>query len=164
MPQEIERKFLVSGDRWRELAQGVPYRQGYIQRTKEKTVRVRIAGEQAFLTIKGQTVGIARLEFEYPIPVPDALELLEKLGDRPQIEKIRYHIPWEGFVWEVDEFLGENQGLIVAEIELQSEDQAFTQPDWISTEVTEQARYYNANLVTYPYSQWTSQEQHPLTA
>lgn len=161
MNQEIERKFLVIGDRWRDLATGIHYRQGYLQRTKEKTVRVRIAGEKAFLTIKGQTIGIARLEFEYPIPVADAVEMLEQLGDRPQIEKMRYRIPMENFVWEVDEFFGENQGLIIAEIELQSEDQAFPKPDWIGAEVTHESRYYNANLVSYPYSQWTNQEQHP---
>lgn len=161
MNQEIERKFLVNGDRWRDLATGIHYRQGYLQRTKEKTVRVRIAGEKAFLTIKGQTIGIGRLEFEYPIPVADAVEMLEKLGDRPQIEKKRYRIPVENFVWEVDEFFGENQGLIMAEIELQSEDQAFLKPDWIGVEVTHASRYYNANLVSYPYSQWTSAEQHP---
>lgn len=156
MPQEIERKFLVCGDRWRQLGEGIPYRQGYLQRTPEKTVRVRIAGDKAFLTIKGKTEGIARLEFEYPIPLTDAQELLEKLGDRPQIEKIRYRIPLGEFIWEVDEFLGENQGLILAEIELEYEAQPFPKPDWISTEVTGDRRYYNANLVNYPYNQWST--------
>ncbi|ANV83807.1 adenylate cyclase [Picosynechococcus sp. PCC 7003] len=161
MPQEIERKFLVIGDRWRDLAPGIPYRQGYLQRTPEKTVRVRIAGEQAFLTIKGKTEGIRRLEFEYPIPLIEALEMLEHLGDRPQIEKIRYRIPLDNFLWEVDEFLGENQGLILAEIELTTADQVFPKPNWIGPEVSHEPRYYNANLVSYPYCQWSPTEQSP---
>lgn len=159
MAQEIERKFLVSGDRWRQLGQQTLYRQGYIQREKHRTVRVRIAGAQAMLTLKGQAVGLSRLEFEYPIPTADAAEMLENLCDRPLIEKIRYKIPIEPLVWEVDEFLGENQGLILAEVELQREDQSLIKPDWIAQEVTGKPRYYNANLVTYPYSQWSESER-----
>ncbi|MGB2924631.1 MAG: CYTH domain-containing protein [Limnothrix sp.] len=161
MAQEIERKFLVQGDRWRTLATGVHYRQGYLQRGTGRTVRVRIAGEQGFLTIKGQTTGLTRLEFEYPIPLADAVEMLEKLGDRPQIEKKRYRILFEKMVWEVDEFFGENQGLILAEIELENEAQTFPKPDWIAQEVTQASRYYNASLVSYPYSQWSAAEQQP---
>lgn len=161
MAQEIERKFLVIGNHWRDLAPGVHYRQGYLQRTPEKTVRVRIAGEQAFLTIKGKTTGISRLEFEYAIPLADALALLEHLGDRPQIEKIRYRIPMGDFCWEVDEFLGENRGLILAEIELINADQPFPKPHWLGPEVSHDPRYYNANLVSYPYSQWSPTEQQP---
>lgn len=162
MAKEIERKFLVQGDRWRDLATGVHYRQGYLLREKTgKTIRVRIIGDQALLTIKGQTTGLTRLEFEYPIPLTDAMEMLEKLGDRPQIEKQRHRIPMGDFVWEVDEFLGENTGLIVAEIELNDEAQSFPKPEWISVEVTHASRYFNASLVDYPYSQWTAAEQHP---
>lgn len=161
MPQEIERKFLVIGDHWRDLAPGIHYRQGYLQRTPEKTVRVRIAGEKSFLTIKGKTEGIARLEFEYEIPLEDALALLEHLGDRPQIEKIRYRIPMGEFCWEVDEFLGENQGLVLAEIELNDPEQPFPKPDWVGAEVSHDPRYYNANLVSHPYCQWSSTERQP---
>lgn len=162
MAKEIERKFLVKGDRWRDLAAGVSYRQGYLLRERTgKTIRIRIIGDQAFLTIKGQTKGLTRLEFEYPIPLADAVEMLEKLGDRPQIEKQRYRIPMGGFVWEVDEFFGENAGLIVAEIELNEEAQSFPKPEWISVEVTHASRYFNASLVDYPYSRWTAAEQHP---
>jgi adenylate cyclase len=162
MAKEIERKFLVQGDRWRDLATGVSYRQGYLLREKTgKTIRIRIIDDQAFLTIKGQTMGLTRLEFEYPIPLVDALEMLENLGDRPQIEKQRYRIPIGDFVWEVDEFFGENAGLIVAEIELGDEAQSFPKPEWIAAEVTHASRYFNASLVDYPYSQWTAAEQQP---
>lgn len=162
MAKEIERKFLVQGDRWRDLATGVPYRQGYLTRGKDgNTIRIRIAGNQGFLTIKSKTTGFTRLEFEYPIPLADAVEMLEKLGDRPQIEKQRYRIPIGDFVWEVDEFFGENTGLIVAEIELNDEAQTFPLPEWISLEVTHASRYFNASLVDYPYSQWTAAEQQP---
>lgn len=159
MGQEIERKFLVRGDRWRNLVAGVNYRQGYMQRQQGCTVRVRLAGEQGFLTIKGKSVDITRSEYEYPIPKSDALEMLENLCDRPQIEKTRYRIPFEGFIWEVDEFGGENAGLVLAEIELTSPDQVFSRPDWLGKEVTHESRYYNANLVSYPYGQWKPAEQ-----
>ena len=161
MGQEIERKFLVRGDRWRTLAEGVEYRQGYMQRQKGCTVRVRLAGEQGFLTIKGKSVDISRSEYEYPIPKSDALEMLENLCDRPQIIKKRYRIPHGNFIWEVDEFFGENSGLILAEIELTAADQEFPIPDWIAQEVTHESRYYNANLVSYPYRQWKPTEQQP---
>lgn len=162
MAKEIERKFLVLGDHWRDLAIGVRYRQGYLLREKTgKTIRIRIVGDQGFLTIKSETTGFTRLEFEYPIPLADAMEMLEKLGDRPQIEKQRYRIPMGDFVWEVDEFFGENAGLIVAEIELNDEAQSFPKPEWIGLEVTRESRYFNASLVDYPYSQWTAAEQHP---
>jgi adenylate cyclase len=154
MAQEIERKFLLAGNGWRTLAQGVVYRQGYLCASKERTVRVRIAGDQAFLAVKGATVGAARLEYEYPIPLADARAMLDTLCPQPQIEKKRYTIPYEGFVWEIDEFFGLNQGLIVAEIELEREDQPFTRPEWIGEEVTGDARYYNASLCLHPYTTW----------
>ncbi len=152
MAIEIERKFLVHGDTWRD-APAVYYSQGYLSRAKERTVRVRIAGEDAFLTIKGISMGATRAEFEYPIPVWDARELLA-LCEQPLIEKYRRKIPCEGFVWEVDEFLGENSGLVVAEIELPAEDAVFNKPAWVGVEVTSDTRYYNSNLAAHPYSRW----------
>lgn len=149
---EIERKFLVNGAAWRQGV-GVRFSQGYLNRDKERTVRVRLAGEKAFLTIKGISVGASRAEFEYEIPVADAVQLL-KFSDGPVIEKIRRVIQLEGATWEVDEFLGENAGLVVAEIELQSEDQAFAKPEWLGEEVTHDARYFNSSLATHPFTRW----------
>ncbi|NEO86510.1 MAG: CYTH domain-containing protein [Spirulina sp. SIO3F2] len=153
MAIEIERKFLVIGEAWRTLASGIRYCQGYLCREPARTVRIRLAGEQGYLTIKGATQGITRAEFEYPIPVAEAEALLQ-LCDRPLIEKIRYRIPQGELVWEVDEFLGENQGLIVAEVELRSSEQTFVKPDWLGAEVSDDPRYFNAALVTNPYAQW----------
>jgi len=152
MAIEIERKFLVVGDAWR-VAPAVFYSQGYLNRDKTRTVRVRIAGEQAFLTIKGVSVGASRAEFEYPIPLEDARELLA-LCEQPLIEKYRRKILHEGFLWEVDEFLGENLGLVVAEIELPSEDTVFIRPDWVCEEVTDDARYFNSVLSRAPFIRW----------
>lgn len=154
MGVEIERKFLLAGDAWRGLGQAVLLRQGYLSSTRERVVRVRIEGEQAMLTIKGANVGATRGEWEYPIPLADAVELLDGLCEQPLIEKVRHRIEHAGMVWEVDEFLGANAGLIVAEIELASEDQPFEKPDWIGAEVSGDARYYNANLIRHPFSQW----------
>jgi len=154
MGREIERKFLLSGDGWRGLAEGVEYRQGYLCASKERTVRVRIAGDKGFLTIKGATTGAARSEYEYEIPVAEAREMLDTLCPQPQIEKKRYTIPFRGCTWEIDEFFGRNQGLIVAEIELESEEQSFERPDWIGREVTGDPRYYNAALCTEPFTTW----------
>ena len=152
MAVEIERKFLVVGDAWRS-APAEFYSQGYLNRDKLRTVRVRIAGEEAFLTIKGESVGARRAEFEYPIPLWDARELLT-LCEQPLIEKNRRKILYEGFVWEVDEFLGENLGLVVAEIELPAEDTPFERPEWVGEEVTADARYFNSNLSLTPFSCW----------
>ncbi|RYY74283.1 MAG: CYTH domain-containing protein [Gammaproteobacteria bacterium] len=154
MALEIERKFLVSGDAWRS-APSVYLSQGYLNRAKERTVRIRVAGEKGFLTIKGANKGATRAEFEYEIPLADARELLS-LCDGPLIEKYRREIEFEGCVWEVDEFLGENAGLIVAEIELNSETQIFAMPNWVGEEVTHDARYYNSNLSNCPYKLWSS--------
>lgn len=152
MAIEIERKFLVTGDAWRS-APAVFYSQGYLNRDKSRTVRVRIAGEEAFLTIKGQSVGASRAEFEYPIPLWDARELLG-LCEQPLVEKYRRKILFEGLVWEVDEFLGENQGLVVAEVELPDEMAHFTKPEWVGKEVTDDPRYFNSNLSKAPFSSW----------
>ncbi len=127
--------------------------QGYLNRDMERTVRVRIAGEQAFLTIKGASRGAVRAEFEYEIPLEDAEQLL-KLSDGPVVEKIRYVLNHKGLIWEVDEFLGENHGLVVAEVELTSESQSFEKPNWVGREVTEDLRYFNSNLAAHPYSTW----------
>lgn len=154
MGVEIERKFLLAGGAWRGLGQSVLLRQGYLSSARERVVRVRIEGEQAMLTIKGANVGATRGEWEYPIPLADAVELLDGLCEQPLIEKVRHRIEHAGMVWEVDEFLGANAGLIVAEIELASEDQPFEKPDWIGAEVSGDARYYNANLIRHPFSQW----------
>lgn len=154
MAEEIERKFLVAGEDWRAMARGTRYRQGYLSTVKERTVRVRIIDDMGFLTVKGISVGATRSEYEYRIPAADADEMLDDLCEKPIIEKNRYKIPLGGVTWEVDEFLGVNDGLIVAEVELQSEDQSFPKPDWIGEEVTDDPRYFNANLIARPFSTW----------
>lgn len=159
MGREIERKFLVKGDAWRTTT-GAHYRQGYLSVDKGRTVRVRTvhdrtSGEQhGYLTIKGKAVGVIRAEYEYEIPITDAHELLDQLCHRPLIEKIRHRIVQGSVTWEVDEFLGENAGLVVAEIELADADQKFEKPAWLGQEVTGDSRYFNSNLVTYPFRQW----------
>lgn len=154
MAKEIERKFLVKGDAWRSLAEGVSYRQGYLNSQKERTVRIRTVGEKAYLTVKGPTRSVTRTEFEYEIPYEDCLAMLEELAEKPIIEKKRYRIPAGSYVWEVDEFFGVNEGLILAEIELPSEDAVFEKPDWIGEEVSGDPRYFNSSLVANPYSVW----------
>lgn len=152
MGTEIERKFLVTGEAWRS-ADGMRLIQGYLNRDKARTVRVRVAGEQAFLTIKGPTHGASRAEFEYEIPLAEAESLL-LLCDGPVIEKFRHIIEHRGFTWEVDEFFGDNAGLVVAEIELNGEDQIFDRPQWVGKEVTEDPRYFNSSLAAHPYRLW----------
>ena len=156
MGVEIERKFLLTGDGWRLLAEPVLLRQGYLCSDPVRTVRVRIEGDAGVLTIKSKSTGATRGEWEYPIPLAEAEELLDRLCERPLVEKYRRRIPHAGFTWEVDEFLGENAGLVVAEIELPSEDAQFDKPDWIGQEVTGDKRYYNSSLIRFPYSQWTA--------
>jgi CYTH domain-containing protein len=152
MGKEIERKFLVKERTWRQ-AKGTQYRQGYLNSTKERIVRVRTIDGKGYLTIKGLTVGASRMEFEYEIPLQDANELLN-ICEKPLIEKIRYTVEDGGMVWEIDEFAGDNQGLIVAEVELDSEDQPFHKPNWIGKEVTGDPRYFNSNLIKIPYTKW----------
>ncbi len=154
MGTEIERKFLLTGDAWRKLAQGVHYRQGYLNSIKERTVRVRTINEKGFLTIKGITVGATRVEYEYEIPKDECTAMLDDLAEKPIIDKSRYKVDYEGFTWEIDEFFGENHGLIVAEVELESEDQKFEKPEWIGEEVTGDPRYFNSNLINHPYTKW----------
>jgi CYTH domain-containing protein len=154
MAQEIERKFLLAGDGWREGAEGVRFRQGYLSTHPDRNVRVRTKGEKATLTIKGRTTGISRSEYEYAIPVDDARSLLDELCVKPLIEKVRYKVEYGGMEWVIDEFEGENDGLLLAEVELESEDQAVELPPWIGEEVSDDPRYYNASLVTNPYCRW----------
>ncbi|MBC7857247.1 MAG: CYTH domain-containing protein [Burkholderiaceae bacterium] len=153
MGVEIERKFLVCGDAWRDLAAPLLLRQGYLSSHPERVVRVRIEGEAAMMTVKGRSVGASRGEWEYPIPLADAEELL-RLCEQPLVEKYRRRIDFGGLIWEVDEFLGANAGLVVAEVELSSEDQVFDKPDWVGAEVSDDARYFNSNLIHNPYSLW----------
>jgi len=154
---EIERKFLIAKGGLKEACrldgEGVPYAQGYLSRGTGRTVRIRIAGTAAFLTVKGPVTGISRAEFEYEIPINDARQML-MLCDGPVIEKIRRKIPHCGHVWEVDEFMGENEGLTVAEVELATADEFIEIPSWIGKEVTGDPRYYNSNLTVHPYRLW----------
>jgi len=136
------------------LGQGVPLRQGYLSSVPDRVVRVRIEGDSAILTIKGKSSGATRGEWEYPIPLEDAQVFLDTLCERPLIEKSRYRITYEGMIWEVDEFFGDNAGLVVAEIELAAENQTFVKPEWIGDDVTDDPRYFNANLIRHPYSTW----------
>jgi len=151
---EIERKFLLVNDDWRKLAQGKIYRQGYLSSVKERTVRVRTIEDEGYLTIKGVSRGAVRTEYEYAIPLDDARAMLDALCEKPLIEKKRFKIPYQGLIWEVDEFFGENKGLIMAEVELASETQTFRKPEWIGVEVTHDSRYFNANLGQHPFSRW----------
>ncbi len=151
---EIERKFLVTGDAWRHSAEGTLYRQGYLSLEKERVVRIRVINHQGYLTIKSTSKGASRAEFEYSIPHKDAEYMLEHLCKKPLIEKKRYLIKNGGLTWEVDEFLNDNEGLILAEVELHSEDQAIELPSWIGKEVTGDPKYYNSNLIKRPYKDW----------
>lgn len=154
MGTEIERKFLVTDDAWRGQGTSTVIRQGYLSTVKERTVRVRVAGDEGTLTIKGITVGASRTEFEYQIPVEDANVMLDELCEQPIIEKTRHVVEFDGTTWEIDEFAGVNDGLIIAEVELDSPDEEFTHPDWLGDEVTDDPRYFNANLIAHPYTEW----------
>ncbi|MDX2005162.1 MAG: CYTH domain-containing protein [Meiothermus sp.] len=152
MPTETERKFLLRSDAWRDGAVGKPYRQGYL--SIRPTVRVRVAGDQGFITIKGPPTGYSRAEYEYQIPASDAAEMLETLCLSPVIAKTRYRVAHAGQVWEIDEFEGQNAGLIVAELEFVTPHRLFEPPDWVGEEVTGDPRYNNSSLVDWPYSKW----------
>ena len=154
MAIEIERKFLLRNDNWKNLVnKQTKIQQAYLNLDKERTVRIRIKNDKAYLTIKGITKGIERLEFEYEIPIDEA-EAMMQLCHRPFIEKIRYEITINQHTWEIDEFFGDNNGLIIAEIELQNENDFFEIPDFIGKEVSDDSRYYNANLIAHPFSEW----------
>ena len=154
MSKEIERKFLVKNLDWKSQAKGTLYRQGYLNSEKERTVRVRTIDEKSFITVKGITTGVTRMEFEYEIPFADATQMLDKLVEKPIIEKYRYKLAQDGLVWEIDEFLGDNEGLVVAEVELADAQQALVRPDWLGEEVSADPRYFNNNLVANPYKNW----------
>ncbi len=160
MAVEIERKFLLKDDSWRaEVVRSVVFRQGYLTSLNagspgKASVRVRIEGDQANINIKSVTLGAARMEYEYPVPLEEASEMLDTLCAGPLIEKTRHYIERDGLVWEIDEFSGDNQGLIVAEVELDHSSQVISLPKWIGTEVTEDKKYYNACLVNNPFNVW----------
>lgn len=157
MASEIERKFLVLDESWRARAgAGVRYRQAYLSSTEKCTVRVRIGGDSAWLNIKGGTAGFTREEFEYPVPSAEAERMLEHLSLGPVVEKTRYPVEVSGRRWEVDVFEGDNAGLVVAELELEHADDAFELPPWAGREVSEDPRYYNANLARRPFGTWHS--------
>ncbi len=155
MAIEIEHKFLPANDGWREhVSHSVIYKQGYLSSQATSSIRVRISDKQAWLNIKSATIGTQRHEYEYEIPLYDAHEILNNLCLKPVIEKTRHFVTHENNLWEIDEFDGENAGLIVAEIELDALDETFVKPDWVGAEVTQDVRYYNNNLARNPYSQW----------
>jgi adenylate cyclase len=155
MGVEIERKFLVDHEKWRQVIKpaGTHYRQGYLLNDGLRTIRVRVTDQQGFITLKGATTGITRKEYEYKIPVGDGNELLDGFA-QSEVKKIRHRIDFAGKLWEVDEFLGDNEGLIMAEIELRDEKEEFEKPDWVTVEVSDDARYYNSNLSTHPFKKW----------
>ena len=160
MPIEIERKFLLIDENWRLKADaGISMRQGYLSNNSKSSIRVRISGEQANLNIKSSTPGTVRREYEYPIPVVEAEELLADLCHELLIEKVRYHVEFSGFTWEIDVFSGANSGLVVAEIELVAIDQDFPRPAWLGREVSDEIRYYNSHLAGYPYLDWSKAEK-----
>jgi adenylate cyclase len=154
MPQEIEHKYLLRPDAWKPKGPGVLYRQGYLSSLKEREVRVRIAGEEAYLTVKGPAQGLSRLEFEYMIPLSDAQTLLDVLCEHPLIEKTRYRETFGGKLWEIDIFHGDNGGLCVAEVEVSSESEEIELPPWVGTEVSNDPRYKNSNLAKNPHGNW----------
>ena len=154
MAKEIERKFLVKPRNWSELGPGQKIRQGYLSTVHERTVRVRTSGDRGYITIKGKTSGISRDEYEYKIPFADATEILDHLCLHPLIEKTRYRIPFKGHTFEVDEFIGANRGLTVAEAELKSADEKLDLPDWIDRDVSDDPRYFNSNLAQKPFTSW----------
>ena len=154
MALEIERKFLVDVEKLPNLNNGYAIKQGYIQ-TKDKTVvRVRVKDKEAFLTIKGENVGATRLEYEYSIPLNDANEMLAKLCTKPIIDKTRYEIKYKNHIWEIDIFHKDNDGLIVAEVELKDENETVELPEWVVKEVTDDTRYYNSSLLKNPFCKW----------
>lgn len=154
MALEIERKYLVDLKKLGTLENGTRIKQGYLSTNKDAVVRVRVKNDKAYLTIKGSNIGVTRLEFEYEIPLIEANEMLDKLCQKPVIDKTRYLIDFENHTWELDIFYGENEGLVVVEVELSSEDETIVLPSWVKEEVTSDARYYNSNLMKHPFKDW----------
>lgn len=158
MAIEIEHKFLLANDDWREqVSYSVYYKQGYLNSDQQSSVRVRIADDKAWINIKSATIGTKRQEYEYLIPLADANEMLDTLCHKPLIEKTRHFVTYENYLWEIDEFVGENKGLIVAEIELSAVGEKFSKPSWLGLEVTNDVRYYNNMLAKQPYSTWSNE-------
>lgn len=155
MGVEIERKFLIDKSRWQQLdkPEGTVYKQGYLLDSSDKVIRVRVAGKKGYITIKGKSEGFSRKEYEYEIPVQDAEELLAHFAGT-LVEKTRFRITVAGKTWEVDEFAGANQGLLLAELELEHEEETFEHPNWLADEVTDDERYYNVYLAKHPFSEW----------
>jgi len=155
MPIEIERKFLLANEDWRQdVLRSNRIRQGYLGKIDKASVRIRVEGAKANINVKSATLGMRRMEYEYAIPLDEAEEMLQQLCEQPQIDKTRYIVELAGHTWEIDEFYGDNEGLLVAEIELGSEAEAFEKPEWAGEEVTEDPRYYNVNLIHHPYNLW----------
>lgn len=154
MGVEIERKFLVAGSGWRQGAEATEIRQGYLSLRPHHTVRVRVAGGRAWITIKGLPEGARRAEFEYEIPLLDGRAMLQELCERPLVEKTRYRVRHGARLWEIDEFGGANAGLCIAEIEIEDEREELDLPAWVGAEVTDEPRYANANLVRAPFCTW----------
>ncbi len=154
MAKEIERKFLVLNDNYKKQSKGILYKQGFLSTHKDRVVRIRLVGSKGYLTVKGITKNISRCEFEYEIPLKEAEYMLNELCEKPIIIKYRYKIPMGNFVWEVDEFQEENKGLVIAEIELEEEKQKYPIPSWLGKEVSSDPKYFNANLVRFPFSKW----------
>ncbi|MBF0265581.1 MAG: CYTH domain-containing protein [Gammaproteobacteria bacterium] len=156
MAKEIERKFLVVSDNWKEdVSNSIIFKQGYFKGDNlSASIRVRIEGDVAKLNIKGATIGIVRDEFEYDIPIEEANQLLSLYCKKPYIEKTRYYVNYQSHLFEIDEFIGDNKGLVVAEVELSSENESIDLPDWVGEDVSEQTKYYNNNLVENPFKQW----------
>jgi adenylate cyclase len=155
MGTEIERKFLLRDDAWRDAVRtSTDIVQGYLANTERGSIRVRLAGDKASLNLKSMTLGVTRAEFDFPIPPADARAILASLCLRPLIEKTRHHVPFGGLDWEIDEFKGENAGLVVAELELEHADQPFAAPPWLGRDVSDDPRYYNVNLIEHPFRNW----------
>ncbi len=160
MAREIERKFLVISDDWKASVYDKKYmRQGYICNSQQASVRIRIENQSANINIKSMSIGISRAEYEYPINLQDATEMLDTLCGNPVVQKERFLVKHAGKVWEVDVFMSDNRGLIVAEVELDSETETIQLPSWVGREVSNQERYYNMRLAQYPYSCWTQDEK-----
>jgi adenylate cyclase len=155
MPVEIERKFLLSSDKWRdEVVRSSRIRQGYMGKIDKASVRIRVQGDKANINIKSATLDIRRMEYEYEIPLDEAEEMLDQLCNQPQIDKTRFIVEQGKHTWEIDEFYGDNEGLLVAEVELGNEDEEVIKPDWLGDEVTADPRYYNVNLINHPFNKW----------
>lgn len=160
MAKEIEHKFLLRNDRWRsQVERSARLRQGYLTSDARCSVRVRVAESQGFLNIKSGTLGIQRSEYEYPIPLAEAEEILDTLCAKPLLEKTRHYLKFDQHLWEIDEFAGENAGLIMAEVELSRIDEPFARPDWLGKDVSHDIRYYNSQLARHPYQTWPERKE-----